>query len=84
MTIINILGKDWFAGFQERHGLSCRKPEATSMARSTAFNRTTVAEFFQKLSNIYDRYDTTKIKGTLLTINMINISVIVLFVSIED
>ena len=49
-------GKDWFAGFQERHRLSCRKPEATSMARSTAFNRSTVGEFFQKLSDVYEKW----------------------------
>ena len=45
-----VVGKMWFQGFKERHGLSCRKPEATSMSGSAAFNRVTVSELFRKLS----------------------------------
>lgn len=42
-------GYDWYAGFKERHKLSVRTAEATSMARATAFNKTTVKEFFDNL-----------------------------------
>jgi hypothetical protein len=50
-------GADWFSAFIKRHQkLSIRKPQATSLARATAFNKTTVADFFAKLSIVYERF----------------------------
>ena len=46
---------DWLYGFMKRHSdLSLRKPEACSLSR-TVFNKHTVAAFFEKLKNVYDR-----------------------------
>lgn len=51
-----IAGCDWFRGFMKRnHELSIRLPEATSIARSSAFNRTTVDEFNKNLEKILQR-----------------------------
>ncbi|XP_063231073.1 uncharacterized protein LOC134535762 isoform X2 [Bacillus rossius redtenbacheri] len=48
-----IAGYDWFRGFMKRNReLSVRLPEATSIARSSAFNRTTVEEFNKNLEKI--------------------------------
>ena len=35
--------------------LNLRKLEACSLSRATAFNKHTIAAFFQKLKNVYDR-----------------------------
>nr|XP_023012611.1 uncharacterized protein LOC111502700 [Leptinotarsa decemlineata] len=51
-------GRDWYRGFIARNGsLSLRTPEATSLARSTAFNRTTEGEFFGKVKDVFNRFD---------------------------
>lgn len=57
MKLINsiLLGRDWFKNFMARHHLSCRMPEATSLGRATAFNKTTVGEFFDNLTKVMDR-----------------------------
>ena len=51
-----IAGIDWFLSFKFKYGLSVRKPEATSLARATAFNRHTVGNFCDQLGDLYDRY----------------------------
>lgn len=48
---------DWLRGFMHRHkNLSLRRPEATSLSRSTSFNKTNVAEFFKNLQEVLLKY----------------------------
>ena len=47
---------DWFLSFKFKYGQSVENPEATSLARETAFNRHTVGKFFDQLDDLYDRY----------------------------
>lgn len=50
-------GIDWLKSFMRRRGeLSLRSPEATSLARATAFNRHTVGEFFSNLEDVRARH----------------------------
>ena len=51
-----IAGIDWLLSLKFKYGLSVRRPEATSLARATAFNRHTVGKFFDQLGDLYDRY----------------------------
>ena len=52
-----IAGIDWLLNFMKRQPeLSLRTPEATSFARSTAFNKHTVGELFQNLKTVRNRY----------------------------
>lgn len=49
--------RDWLRGFMARNNsLSLRTPEATSLSRSTAFNKHTVAEFFKLLREVMVRH----------------------------
>lgn len=49
--------KDWLIGFLKRNSsLSIRTPEATSLGRMTSFNKHNVSEFFNNLSQVYEKY----------------------------
>ena len=55
-------GEKWLSGFMSRHpSLSLRKPEATSIARSAAFNKQNVQFFFNELGKAYKE---TKVNGS--------------------
>lgn len=60
--------KDWLRGFYIRNkNISLRKPEATSLSRSTSFNKTNVDQFYQNLKKILEEKKFgLKIFGTLM------------------
>ncbi|ELU12087.1 hypothetical protein CAPTEDRAFT_205214 [Capitella teleta] len=48
---------DWLYGFMKRNpSLSIRSPEATSLSRSTSFNKTNVAAFFGNLKQVHEQH----------------------------
>lgn len=50
--------KKWLYGFLRRHNnITLRKPEATSYARATGFNRHAVKIFFDNLAAIYETHN---------------------------
>ncbi|CAH2094366.1 unnamed protein product [Euphydryas editha] len=53
-------GREWINGFLKRHPeLSITKPENTSAARASAFNKVAVEKFFNFLGNVYDEHQLT-------------------------
>lgn len=53
-------GKEWLYGFRRRNSeLRLRKPENTSAARSFAFNKTSVTEFYTNLKTVLERHPLT-------------------------
>ena len=53
-TVNKKAGQDIWLSFKEKNGLAIRSPEATSLARASAFNQHTVGEFY--LSTVMDCY----------------------------
>lgn len=54
----NKAGRAWVEGFMKRNPqLAFRSPEPTSIARCAAFNRRKVGEFFDNLSQLYERHN---------------------------
>ncbi|KAB0802144.1 hypothetical protein PPYR_04330 [Photinus pyralis] len=53
-----LAGVAWLRGFVKKYSnqISLRKPEATSLARSTSFNRANVQTFFTNLKRVYAKY----------------------------
>jgi hypothetical protein len=47
-------GTDWWLAFRDRQRLAVRTPEATSFARSSAFNRPVVNQFYDNLAAVMD------------------------------
>lgn len=50
-------GSDWLGVFLKCHQiLAIRTAEATSLSHSTSFNKNNVAEFFNNLREVFERY----------------------------
>jgi hypothetical protein len=51
-----ITGEHFWISFKERNGLAIRSPEATSLARASAFNRFNVEKFQANLAKVLDKH----------------------------
>lgn len=61
-------GKKWYYAFLKRYPqLNLRQPRATSLNRATAFNKTTVQDFINKLEAVMDEHN---IKDAIQIYNM--------------
>ena len=49
-------GRDWLHAFMARNNISVRKPEATSINRITAFNKTEVRLFYELLGQLMEKH----------------------------
>ncbi|KAJ8937646.1 hypothetical protein NQ318_002160 [Aromia moschata] len=49
-------GRDWLHTFMTRNNISIRKPEATSINRITAFNKTEISLFFELLGQLMEKH----------------------------
>lgn len=52
-----IAGREWLVQFRRRwQALSLRKPEATSLARATSFNKSNIQKFFNNYTDVMKMY----------------------------
>jgi len=67
----------YISGFQKRHpNISIRVPEGCSIARAMAFNATTVATFYDKLSEVRERHDSFKDGSRVYNLDETNTSTV--------